>query len=475
MSPSTRRVPLLLVLGLAGACAPTPDAPDAPDVDASVAADAEPVSRCRPGPPAQPGTALTTPAAQPLPAPPPLIGEGPDLVSGSATRVDGALWISFGYRPTAADVTTLRGRLLDENDEPIEALPTDLSALPRSPQYGPGVVQILLDPTAARARTRHVEILVSDRRGVGSYPLRMPVTEGQRRPDGEPCSPDGLFNICREGSACSPANRCAALAAPVLRRAEAFVATAPARSALTLAWDDPNGDVAAIEVTPDGRREPLVIAVEGTSIGGEWSQRWTRDFLDGARRASVRVRDRTGRYSDSLDLVAASPAAADAGAACDPEMIRSQCAAGMVCTRDNGLTCGETRCAADVAACPAGVGTTTLDATADGPWVATGSMAGAGEVRASACDRYVGRALIHRFRAPGAGAYEFALAADDDTWTTRLILRTRCGVSDVGAQEASTSRGGRRVSLPATLAAGQEVFLFVTTEDRFTLSAARVR
>jgi len=33
----------------------------------------------------------------------------------------------------------------------------------------------------------------------------------------------------------------------------------------------------------------------------------------------------------------------------------------------------------------------------------------------------------------------------------------------------------RRELLPMTLSAGQEVFLFVTTEDRFTLSATRVR
>lgn len=121
--------------------------------------------------------------------------------------------------------------------------------------------------------------------------------------------------------------------------------------------------------------------------------------------------------------------------------------------------------------------TTLLDtsSSADGPWVTDGSMAGAEDLRAAVCDRYVGLALIRRFRAPSAGSYEFGLAADNDTWTTRLIARTRCAIGDVEAQEASTGRGQRRVALPMTLTARQEVFLFVTTEDRFTLSATRAR
>ncbi len=484
MSPSTRGLPLLLAL--ASACAQEPDALDDRAVDAStpadvspsVEADADVVGRCRPGP-ARPTTApvaLPSPVTQTLPSPQ-RIGERPDLISGNVIRVDGALWISFGYRNTESEAITLRGHLLDEDNEVIELLPTDLASIPRSPEYGPGAVQLLLPATTQRARTQHVELRIEDRRGVGSAVLRMDINEAQTQPDGAPCTRNGIFNICREASACSPSGRCTPLTAPTLTSAVAFVASSPSGSALTLRWEDPNQDVAAIEVTARGRREALVIPVADPTRDGPWTQRWDSDVFEGATWLNVRVRDQSGRFSNTLNVAVSAPAPVAANDLCDPNGTVSRCVAGTVCTRDNGLSCAETRCTADVAACPSEVSTTTLDtaASTDGPWVTTGSMTGVSEVRASACDRYVGRALIHRFRAPAAGAYHFGLAAGNDTWTTRLIARTRCGMSDVAAQEASTSRGSRSVALTTTLTAGQELFLFVTTEDRFTLTATRVR
>lgn len=483
MNLSTRGLPLLLAL--VNACAQEPGALDAPVADASPPAEADAAlvdaSRCRPGPtvPVAPTTSEVV-ALSPTPTLPwvaQLHGERPDLVSGSASRVEGELWISFGYRRTDAEVTTLRGRIVGADDETIELLPTDLASIPRSPEYGPGTVQLLLPATAARALARSVEVVVVDARGLRSATLRMGITEVARQPDGGACGRHGLFNICRGESLCSPSGRCTPVTAPTLASAEAFVSSDPSRSALTLRWDDPNQDVVAIEVTARGRREPLVIPVAEPTREGPWSQRWDNDVFEGATWLNVRVRDQSGRFSNTLNVAVSAPAPVDAGAVCDPEGIRSRCVAGSVCSRDNGLSCIEMRCVPDVAACPAVVSTVALDtaASADGPWVTTGSMAGVGEVRASACDRYVGRALIHRFRAPAAGDYQFALAAQNDTWTTRLIARTRCGISDVEAQEASTSRGARSVALSTTLAAGQELFLFVTTEDRFTLTATRAR
>ncbi len=482
MSPSTRGLPF--VLALLNACAQEPDALDAPVVDASTPAEADAAvadSRCRPGDPIpverQPAAPVTLPMTQPLPGSPLLHGMRPDLVSGSASRVEGELWISFGYRPTQAEVTTLRGRVVGADEETIELLPTDLASIPRSPEYGPGTVQLLLPATAARALARYVDVVVVDARGTPSVTLRLPITEVARQPDGGACGRHGLFNICRTESLCSPSGRCTPVTAPTLASAEAFVSSAPSRSALTLRWDDPNQDVVAVEVTARGRREPLVIAVADPTRDGPWSQRWESDVFEGATWLNVRVRDQSGRFSNTVNVAVSPPAPVAAGDACDPNGIVSRCGAGMACSRDNGRSCAETRCVPDVAACPEAVSTTTLDtaASTDGPWVTTGSMTGVGEVRASACDRYVGRALIHRFRAPAAGEYQFGLAAGNDTWTTRLIARTRCGISDLGAQEASTSRGSRSVALTTTLTAGQEMFLFVTTEDRFTLTATRVR
>jgi len=456
----------LLFLGLTGACAVEPAAVDAPG--------AEPTAMT----PAAPATSeVYTPyPSQSLPWVPQLYGARPDLVSGSASRVEGELWISFGYRRTEADVTTLRGRLVGADEETLELLPTELASIPRSPEYGPGVVQLLLPPTAVRALARSVEVVVEDARGLRSATLRMPLTEVARQLDGSACARHGLFNICRGESLCSPSGRCTPVTAPTLSSAEAFASTGPSRSALTLRWDDPNQDVVAVEVTARGRREPLVIQVSDPTRDGPWSQRWDTDRFEGATWLSVRVRDQGGRFSNALNVAVSAPSTVASGDECDPDGVVSRCGAGLACTRDNGRSCIETRCAPDVVACPREVSTTPLDtsSSADGPWVTAGSMAGAEQPRASACDRYVGRALIHRFRAPSAGSYEFALAAQNDTWTTRLIARTRCALSDVEAQEASTGRGQRRVSLSMTLSAGQEVFLFVTTEDRFTLTATRV-
>ncbi len=469
MNIPTRRMALLF-LGLSGACAVEPEAPEAPE-----APGADPTARL----PATPATfeAVTLSTTQTLPWVPLLYGARPDLVSGSASRVEGELWISFLYRRTEADVTTLRGRIVGADEETLELLPTELASIPRSPEYGPGVVQLLLPPTAARALARYVEVVVEDARGLRSATLRLPLTEVARQPDGGACGRHGLFNICRGESLCSPAGRCMPVTAPTLTSAEAFASSGPSRSALTLRWDDPNQDVVAIEVTARGRREPLVIPVSDPTLGGSWSLRWDTDFFEGASWLNVRVRDQGGRFSNVLNVAVSAPAPVAAGDACDPSGVVSRCGAGLACTRDNGRSCIETRCTPDVVACPRDVSTTPFDTSSstDGPWVTAGSMAGAEEPRASVCDRYVGRALIHRFRAPSAGSYEFALAADNDTWTTRLIARTRCAISDVESQEASTGRGQRRVALPMTLSAGQEVFLFVTTEDRFTLSATRVR
>ena len=480
MNIPSRRLALLL-LGLSGACAVEPDAPASSGAEPTAVSPAPDGVRCRPSHPvpAAPATseAFSMSTTQDLPWVPQLYGARPDLVSGSASRVDGELWISFIYRRTEAEVTTLRGRLVGADEETLELLPSELASIPRSPEYGPGVVQLLLPPTAARALARSVEVVLEDARGLRSVALRLPLTEVVRQPDGGACGRYGLFNICREESLCSPAGRCTPVTAPTLTSAEAFVSSGPSRSALNLLWDDPNQDVVAIEVTARGRREPLVIPVADPTRVGPWSQRWDRDVFEGASWLSVRVRDQSGRFSNILNVAVSAPAPVAARDECDPDGVVSRCGSGLACTRDNGRSCIETRCAPDVVECPRAVSTTPLDtsSSADGPWVTAGSMAGAGETRASACDRSVGRALIHRFRAPSAGAYEFALSADEDTWTTRLIARTRCAISDVEAQEASTGRGQRRVALPMTLSAGQEVFLFVTTEDRFTLSATRVR
>jgi hypothetical protein len=348
MNIPTRRMALLF-LGLSGACAVEPDpveavgAPDAPAADPTAMTPAPDGVRCRPGPPV-PATratseAVTPSATQALPWVPQLYGERPDLVSGGASRVEGELWISFGYRRTEADVTTLRGRIVGADDETLELLPRDLSSIPRSPEYGPGAVQLLLPPNAARALARYVEVVVEDARGLRSATLRMPVTEVSRQPDGGACGRHGLFNICRGESLCSPAGRCTPVTAPTLTSAEAFASSGPSRSALTLRWDDPNQDVVAIEVTARGRREPLVIPVADPSRGGPWSQRWDADFFEGATWLNVRVRDQGGRFSNVLNVAVAAPAPAAAGDACDPSGLVSRCGAGLACTRDNGMSC----------------------------------------------------------------------------------------------------------------------------------------
>lgn len=475
-----------LFLALTGACAVEPEALDAPDPPVAEPALVQPPlpegGRCRPAHPvpAVPVTpqAVALSPTQTLPPAAQITGQRPDLVSGNATRVEGEMWIAFGYRRTEAEVTTLRGRLVGADGETIELLPTDLASLHQPPEFGLGTVHILLPPSPARSLAEYVEVVLEDARGIRSATLPLRITDVARQPDGGPClRQSSVFNICRVGSICSASGRCGPVTAPTLHSAEAFAASGPSGSSLALRWEDPNQDVVAIEVSARGRSEPLVIPVTASAPDGAWGQRWDRDVFEGFTWLNVRVRDQTGRLSNALAVAVSSPAIVAAGGTCDSGGIVSRCGAGMACSRDNGMSCSETRCVPDVAACPPGVSTTTLDtaSSADGPWATSGSMAGVGEVRASACDRYVGRAIIHRFRAPSAGSYEFALAAQNDTWTTRIIARTRCAIGDLGAQEASTSRGSRRAAVTMALAAEQEVFLFATTEDRFTLSATRMR
>ncbi len=106
----------------------------------------------------------------------------------------------------------------------------------------------------------------------------------------------------------------------------------PVRTALTLRWRDANDDASEVELSPlpdDGRVWRLTVAVP--PAGADWVTRWGSDVFNGAPRVRVRLRDRTGRWSDPVEVDVRPPDGAEEGAVCDPSGITSLCAAGLSC------------------------------------------------------------------------------------------------------------------------------------------------
>ena len=177
-----------------------------------------------------------------------------------------------------------------------------------------------------------VRLVAMDSLGLESDARVVTIEEAPARDDGDVCDPAGIRDACRAESGCTRAARCVPFAAPELTAVLAHRASDPVRAALTLRWGDAHDDADEVELSPlpdDGRVWRLPVAVPPAGV--DWVTRWGSDVFGGAPRVRVRLRDRTGRWSDPVEVDVRPPDGAQEGEACDPSGITSRCTAGLSC------------------------------------------------------------------------------------------------------------------------------------------------
>lgn len=405
---------------------------------------------------------------------------GPDVVSGSAWRSErDELHAHVMFERTGAPVAWLRARLLDEGGAPVEdAEPIAVQTPARGAR---GIALLRLPRSEARARVSVIELTLEDAHGGRSMAFAIPVSAFRGVRDGERCVGELGLNECDLGSLCGPSRVCSPPVAPALTRAAAFRAEDARRSGVVLSWSDPNGDVDALEVTAGDRGSASLLPIpeRGDASVRDAELRWPMDVFRGSDRAWVRLRDRSGAFSEAVAVSVAGPAVLGSGAPCDPEGVAARCAAGSVCTRFAAASCSQTRCQPDVRECPREIDVTPIDVApnADGRWTYTETRP-AGEVtRPSLCDRDLGAVRAYRFRVPAAGTWRFELRAEAAEWG-RLAVRTRCAIGDV---DAGMTDGFARDLAPVelTLREPQDVYLLPFTSRGgaapFSLVVTRAR
>jgi hypothetical protein len=177
-----------------------------------------------------------------------------------------------------------------------------------------------------------VRLVAMDSLGLESDARVVAVEDAPVRADGEGCDVAGIRDACRAESGCTHAGRCAPYAPPALTQVVAHRTAEPARTALTLRWTDAHDDASVVEVTLlHDRPRTWSLTLSTPPAGVDWVTRWGADVFDGAPRVRVRLRDRSGRWSDPVEVEVRPPDDVTEGAVCDPSGITSHCAAGLSC------------------------------------------------------------------------------------------------------------------------------------------------
>ncbi len=413
------------------------------------------------------GTCVTDVSEGPAPV--------PELVTAVAVRVLGTLRFLATFRDPGVNggAGNVEIRLLNANDEAItltdrfsdpEGRPVFMvgNALVLGGSYRrhrPAVYggeSIVREPAESTARTAEFSFAGAQR--------RVPIETIAPLPDGARCDIRGMFDVCREGSACSPASVCTLLVAPTLLSASAWRTGPSPRSALVVRWEDPNGDADTLEYTPLTRDvQAVTIAVrDGTSRTD-----WDRDAFGGASQVRVRVRDRSGRWSETLTVPVSAPELLAAAWVCDSSGLVSRCPEGMACTRfGDPSRCDERRCVPLVRACPAGVPTERLTPRRNGTVAFEGSGEGALPLHGIACDLVPNGSRptrIHSFRAEAAGRYVFTATLNGGPWfNLRIYLRRYCAFGDRDVEQpARFDIDTQTQSITTSLESGEEVYLWV--------------
>jgi hypothetical protein len=257
-----------------------------------------------------------------------------------------------GRRPTLGDVRVLRGagtiRVFGEaHDEDGDFSRVQVTAASYRGGTRPGALPWWVyardtsTPTVSFAQADArvddlsaptVRLVAMDSLGLESDMRVVTVEDAPTRDDGAVCDPEGVRDACRTGSGCTREGRCVPLAAPVLTAVLAHRTSDPVRTALTLRWRDAHDDASAVEVTPltdGGRGWSLTLSMPPAGV--DWVTRWGSDVFGGAPRVRVRLRDRTGRWSEAVEVDVRPPEEAAEGEACDPNGITARCAAGLSC------------------------------------------------------------------------------------------------------------------------------------------------
>jgi len=257
-----------------------------------------------------------------------------------------------GRRPTLGDVRVLRGagtlRVIGEaHDEDRDFSRVQVTAASHRGGPHPGALpwwvyaRDTTTPTVSFAQADArvddlsaptVRLVAMDSLGLESDARVVAVEDAPVRADGEGCDVAGIRDACRAESGCTHAGRCAPYAPPALTQVVAHRTAEPARTALTLRWTDAHDDASVVEVTLlHDRPRTWSLTLSTPPAGVDWVTRWGADVFDGAPRVRVRLRDRSGRWSDPVEVEVRPPDDVAEGAACDPSGITSHCAAGLSC------------------------------------------------------------------------------------------------------------------------------------------------
>ncbi len=414
----------------------------------------------------------------------------PELLTAVAVRIVGTLRFLTTFRDPGVNsgAGNVGVRLFDANGDALPSAEgfrtldgfeafTQEGALVLGAAYrrhAPGVYSgelIVREPTGPAARTAEFSFAGARRRVV--------VEDLDPLPDGARCAIRGMFDVCLGGSACGPLGVCARLVAPAIVSATAWRNGVLPRTALYVHWDDPNRDVDAVEYLPlDGSSEPALLPV---SSDDALSTAWDRDAFGGAAAVRVRVRDRSGRWSDAVTAPVRAPERLAEGWTCDGGGVFSQCAEGTLCTRYgdprrcastcNGTPyatarCEERRCLTPSRACPEGVTVERLTSGADGSVTVEGSGERAPAVRGIPCDEGYSpttKTQFFAYRAAAAGRYVFSAELNGGPWfNLRIALRRFCAIGDLGVERPDGfDAGSQRQAIATTLAQGEEIYLLV--------------
>jgi len=302
-----------------------------------------------------------------------------------------------------------------------------------------------------------------------------------------PCDPRGYADRCDLGVCTGDPAVCAVVTPPTLSDASAFARLDARRLAVAVAGEDPDLDVALVEI------ELLDATLQPVEVGEAPYPRLSLPLTTGAasfvtevkaslppsaplattHALSVRLLDEAAQPSDPLVAVIREPETLGDGATCDPFETRDACPAPTACRPVDPVDVfGAHACGPVDAACPPPVAAVLATPEPGDPDVATASVVpGATVVPPPSCADTADQALF-AFEAPSAGAWRFGIGGGATWWG----LRTTCGIQALDTELDCLVAPDGAAGTPLSLAEGATVYVVAggaPTDSPLTLTVTR--